>query len=1194
MNYVVDLRRGGNFPSQWVFDQNDKGINMPGTFLEIKLCPFKEVTKFNFTFNINNIEKEWKLLQYEVTKRDVNLFRSWISDRNEFQEANTIVILRKRVSSSDFKHFLEEGLKNLSFVSHPNGIVVYVADDNELGYDTLEGIVDSANQLLLQEVDNQPEEESLKAENDYIYDPVVVIGQRNNISWFGGNQNLINILNDIYEHPYISSIKHIDSYNKLDTNDKIKVRLHFNNNNPLIIVDNDGIITLNFSNVLELFKIKIASFLNSQESLKKTSGKICSPKLKVIDKWYDIKSLLKDSDLLEYAFAIYLKFKETFPDYKFNSNTHILIDHSMQYDLAIEFAKFTGIDKRNIISIINDIDYRVPRRSSLFNREDEVIILTTIISSEESIRRAVKCVKRDLAKPICITCLIDNRDKVSEEFMTWGAPVNIVSLYSVVLPKKASNIHDFPVDLCQNFISPSFEIEKEWKNKECMPEKLEKYLIENKIIHYSHIGSINGRHFTFYLDKKKVLESHSFIWDDFLDKLIRWKENKNKIKICFIEPLFNKECNEIWRNFIGYILPHLNLSENDVLKWVIEKPIILDRYENIVLIDFGMLTGNTINTFLEYVKYAKNIFICILFSQFQNSGLEFYKRLNTINVYKKKETILFENDDWEEIASGGSHLKDKELTANVKVEFLYNLPIDYYSSSTCPICEHERALETYKMHDDYMISFTNDRKKRLRIKDKNSIPPVPYDFYYNSSINIGDDSASELSSILIMKMYKLKILLENALIYTQARVVLYKYIKEIQDAIDEQIQDCNSELYALLYFTSHEVNWFQREPLVFKDIRKIISNISLVIATTQLFVLKKYFIQNNFSEKASLKLGVRFKYSAITVLRSSDKFLFCKNIASLLLSSIDDESNHLSNNLVQNTIYHINSLLINQYNKSPVYFENIRMGLKEVIDSWDDHKLTISQVSALRKIDVLARRNQRMNELVDKKTDVQLIISLKKEIDEHYNGVRHPAPIEHLAEIDFSQLEEFLPDLQKDGKDSVFYENFESIQKGLIKNWGIVSNFLESVVHTHLDKLSEAIFESKLFRSFHIQEHMVLPYQEKPLIGQSDKFSELVYQISKSLDCLIINYNDYKKLWNDINIHFIREEGKRNEKSDSTLRKLLSDFPADIIVTIKNIFPKSDFYSVLITPSEGSYLAFYPSSQLSIHLALIKKIFMIK
>lgn len=55
MNYVVDLRRGGNFPSQWVFDQNDKGINMPGTFLEIKLCPFKEVTKFNFTFNIRGV-----------------------------------------------------------------------------------------------------------------------------------------------------------------------------------------------------------------------------------------------------------------------------------------------------------------------------------------------------------------------------------------------------------------------------------------------------------------------------------------------------------------------------------------------------------------------------------------------------------------------------------------------------------------------------------------------------------------------------------------------------------------------------------------------------------------------------------------------------------------------------------------------------------------------------------------------------------------------------------------------------------------------------------------------------------------------------------------------------------------------------------------------------------------------------------
>jgi hypothetical protein len=1176
-NLVGGYQKGGySFPSKWI--ENNENIKIPGTFIQIKLCPYKDVIKFDFKFEISPINKQWSSIMHELTKENRTSFSEWIQQQNEFKEHNTLLVLKFKEKDIKIQaiHDTLLNLKDLSFIRNSNNaIVVYLI--NDIGTDLLSNIADSINQMIKKEHGDNINPEIEKPNFENVYSPVLIIGKENNIFWFGEGEDILLTLNEIYMSQSVN-LNNLKYFNELSDERRQKVR-HYFETEMIVSIDSNNNIMFNFSNIQSLFPEEINRNISSQKSYQRP---ICSPKLNVVEEWYDINSIFKrkesqnkEVDLSHfYAFGLYLKFREKYPEYIVSPKiTHILIDHSQQDELAKEFAKLMGIDNANIVNIQEDVDNNIPRRTQLFDPKDDVIIITTIVSSSETIRRLVKFAKRDLANPMIILCLIDKRKDI-KPIETWGTLTDILSIHikdNYHVGNTNAEDEDFSInkysellsqiEKCQTYIAPNYEKEENGKNYK-IDKKLKTHFIEKKAVHYNHIGNVNNRHFTFYLDKQKILETNSFIWDEFVAKIDSWI-NKNRIdKFILVIPQYIKENTNIWTGCVDYIQKKIENKIFFIKDWNVDKPNLIKEYNNFVFLDFGALTGNTINRFIENLEYPKEILIVILFSQFQDNGHKFYTKVKSLNYLKTTKTVgqigLF--DEYREEINTTLH------EVKIKIEFLYNLPIDVYNSSTCPICEHERRLEYYKMNTKYMIDFCEDRKKRLKIKNRkttNEHPPC--DFYYSEK----DNKYTELSSVLIMKMFEMKLLLNCAKSNTHNRIEILNKLVDIAKNIEKEIFDPNYDLYAFLFLVSHEVLWLQKEPLVFREIRKVITHIAHIVAVKNLIELTNGFKNFVADEKQCEKIAVRYKYAAITVLRSANKSIFCKNISEIIKNSKKNDG-ELSNNLVQNTFYHIHSLQINRYNKSGKYFKDLN---KQFELLRNESLFTNEQLSAF---DAVKIKNNTILQLFGEDDKPLSFISCKEQFTyfqdkfiKLYTSNGHPVFYSYFLALDFRKLDGW-EDVKQNTETSEYYSFFnEKISKAR-ENWNYAKERLLPIV-TNLP--------SNVFRSTYFSESIFFSTNYRDKI---DTFSKTINELTVDK---ILNedfYQSYHHMYDDLYNNLIKFRKIEDTNSEDSLLKIfLQDIPSNLLESIQEIFNDKIFMVCKTEGVDGNLNIFYPKSILN-------------
>lgn len=1182
-NLIGGYQKGGHSPSVAISNNEytDKNIESPGTFIQIKLCPYKDIIKFNFDFEIHKINNPWSVVFYKLPNGEP--FGEWIKKEESFKKNNTLLVLNFEKNDIQVIQNVLLDLKELSFIRHSNAIVVYLI--NNIGNEALANIADSINKTIEKEHGGKIQREDSNHDFENVCSPVLLVGKGNSIFCFGEDKNILSTLDEIYMSGS-TNLESIEYYKSLPKNEQDQVKSHFRTD-PIMRIASNGNLIYDLNDIQFIFKNKIADNLKLRTPY---LSPICSPKLNVVKEWYEINTILKgkesqskEIDLSQFfAFGLYLKFREKYPDYIISpKTTHVLIDHNQQDEIAKEFAKLIGIDNTNIINIQEDVDYNIPRRTQLFDPNDDVIIITSIISSSETIRRLVKFAKRDLAKPMIILCLIDKRDDI-KSIETWSTLTQILSIYPVNTHNTLYSHDDvFNIDRyielqtqikqCQTYVSPSYEKETSIKNYK-INEELKNHFINKKAVHYNHIGNVNNRHFTFYLDKQKILDTHSFIWDEFILAISNWVAENEIEKFTLIIPQYIKENANVWTGYVNYIQEKIGDSISVIKEWNVDKPNLIRENDDFVFLDFGALTGNTINKFVENLEFPKRVLIVILFSQFQDNGSEFYTKVRALEYLRTvkteyKQRSLF--DDYKE------EVKKIKHEAKIKIEFLHNLPIDIYNSSTCPICEHDRMLEYYKMNTQYMIDFCEDRKKRLKIKSRkktNEHPPC--DFYHIE----GDDKYTELSSELIMKMFELKLLLNCAKSNTHNREEVLKILVTIATDI-EQISNPHSDLYAFLFLVSHEVLWLQREPLVFREIRKIVTNIALNIAIKDLSVLMNGFENSIDDEKQREKIAIRYKYAAITVLRSADKSVFCENVSRVVESSIK-KNGVLSNNLIQNTFYHIHSLQVNNYNKSKKYFEDLKTQF-EIIEQKSSFSSNHKQISAFW--DLKTRNNTILKTLeIERVSIVATFRHFQNEFLNLYKTEGHPVFYESFTALDFRTLDpKAYPSYLKDKENSSYYKALLSTVSELTNNWLMVRDTIMPIVNG----LPFKIFQSEYFKNnpFFL-EHFVYGSPSSII----SLFSQWILTFTEETLEDKNKYIRYHNLYDLIYDNLIKYKLKRGiNGEDSSLKRFLSDFDTNLKESIDSIFIKSDFHD-LTSNIDESINVFYPKTILAHFLKQIK------
>ncbi len=1146
------FRKGGLREPRW----ENRKVNTPfnGSFIQIKLCPYSVVKKFKLRLINNNQSQVWKTfsLRSDFTKDELE---KRIEQELKTEKKILCVIdldKDKDLNDEDKLSLLKFLLLEISYHSHPSGVVVYV--NSTLDKSSIDLVIDSINEYIKSKTHLELSEDK---DNEVIYDPVIVL-YGNSTYWYGGNQIVVNLLNEVYENNFDITIDKLSSFQSLSYPEKIKIRQGLENDNRLVHVDRDGKIELIFYDIESLFSNILKNKIN--DTKEKSTTQFCTPKVYISDYWLKVQDLIRDNEL-GFALVLYLKSLKYISEQSTNK-LFVLIDHKQHIDLAYSLLNLLNLKDKHLINIENEIQVNSLKRFKLIPEKSNVIILTSIVSSSETVRRLVKYVKRDNAVPLIVLSLCNFRKYNINELETWGSKTSIESVYKPDNKNEPKVIRDntyFERKLkrLQKFngkvVNPDFKIlEKE--SKELIDADILNHFEKSKSLNYNHIGIKNDRHFTFYIDKPKLLNSESIISKTIESRIENWIESNSieHFTIYLKNDLFFKDngylkqyFSDKYPNCLTYDeLPTISYSES--LGDLVDKNLL-----NVFIIDFGLISGQTVNQMLNDFEGLENLFICILFDQSYTDKFEHYKRLNKL---KNLPQI-------------------KSKPTNLNIEFLFKLPLKYYDRENCPICNHIDALEYYKMSDDkkdYMFNFSEDRQRRLQIRKKLAISreSYPFDFYYEYP----DKKNQELSSTVIKKMFNLKLLLEDALINTNSRISLFEYLYNIYSNCEKQISEPDSDLYATVYYLSNEVHWLQKEPLVFRDFRIMLSKMSSSLSTIdrqKLIELFKGKINNNVS---ALDSATRYKYAAISLLRSSNKLEFCEKIYEIVKSS--SFQNGYSNNLMQNSFYHTFSILKNKYNKSNKYFAKLKQSyssineIAEIPDINDDG--SYGPRNAIDRLHNII--TSKLTEIdIESLDDIEIIKQLKLIYDNEYKPYSHPDLEKALGDRSLLHLsKQGLTDISIKIDESLYYQSLWLPLLDINQHWSKVKNHIYKNIITYYKQLSENIKNSRSFRNdfvlFNILEKICSNSTDNPIA----RFSGFAAQLnSEPITYLQVKpeYDKLHKLFYDSLI-----------KKDSEFNVFINQFPLNISESVENSLFKNRFEKF---EEEGidHGLVFYPRNR---------------
>ena len=1211
-NLLGGFQKGGKENSQWVNSENKLGI-LPGTLIRMQLTPNRELLKLNLINNKKDGEAkdhQYKWITKVLEISSVNPEDTFSKDpslKNIFKDplVNILFIVDHTKFAIESKtkqtEAIQRHLEYLSKERHPTGVVIY---GFPTGWDSIETIIDSINSMIDKKMElKNSDTEAINPDTEQVYDPVLVLGDKEQYSWVGGTAPIIKCLNEFYRSGLKwNTLRELPSFKDFREKEQLEVTRFFNTDNAIVSLKPDISFRVKFKDIISFYESRLSSSIKKRTSSQSKDTFFITPNLKNVQYWINLDEII-NKDIIGYAFALSYLLKKSLghalPDdlvkYK------ILIDSHQVIKLAYGFATWVGILPRNIINLNDEIDGRVPRRNPIFDKNDKVIILTSLISSSETVKRSVKAILRDIANPIAILSIINQSKDINDTISVWKNNVKLLSLMKNINPEYKQRNKLEPIYINPSTFKAEPENERE-KNKIKAEEGIYNLIKITDALHLGHIGKANNRHFTFFLNTNRLFENkekcQSLIFDKFNSEIKTWLEaiKEKKFEIWRPSPSLKiskpvaKITEAIEKKFSSANIDELECIKISEIKrtlkfgeWTFLENNETDttqKCSTLVIIDWGCITGATIEQMILLAanKGYKKIMICILFSQLIPANESFLTNLKQVkgfctkregseNIKKTKhQPDMFLS----ELESSDMHEEQQKevICSNITVKFLYHFPLKSYETANCPICEHIEALREFEIRGELMNDFYHMRRDRLKIKDKDTTNSVPQDFYKKEGVY--------LNSSLILEMFRFKTLLQEALTSTRKRKKVEMFIQKISDNFEDIKTDPCSNLYAILYFLSVEIMWVQKPPLVFQFIRDILSKLALKIA-----LWDRVSMKNDFDGDEAI---IRTKFSAISVLRSSDKDEFINNIDGIFKSAKMGE--HYSRSLTQNLFYHIYSFLKRDYHISSEFFDVISAKL-EIIQNIAKENTEIVYVS--RFLGFLSEIRKIDNQLP--LTNRELFNNYKKVVIENHgeegghNNIwaefEHIIPL--LYESDIKNYHEGKLSLES-FKEKLKQPGFINWHKDIDRRWSVSASYINNIMN-HLRKFKKnGMFNSILFRredDFLMETSKFL--DDGIVFGGTDEFTVLLDRIRKNSNLLgektffSMFRNLYDKYSNNYlfshndNIHsscpvlkiaqqipsslkerleFIIEKTKQRSKNNISI-----DFQVEIIPSSKIFFP---------------------------------------
>ncbi len=584
---------------------------------------------------------------------------------------------------------LQKLLESLSKLRHPNVHIVYGFPANfektqsqNFEVPRIEKIINSVNEAV-----------KLKKEKDeyMVFDPIMIIGPTGSVHWVGvQNQKLVLALNKLMEAEDLSlPIDYIDQKELIE---------YIKQDAGLFSIQNECIkLNFNKSAPIEYFIKKIQTKIK-ELAIEGDQRILITPHLKYVKGWLDINEIYKDYKN-EYALSLYSLWhnhrfeilKTLFPDRLLKkekkqdcsneeldniqrelleTNLKILVGSEVDIPSGEIFLHLLDIRDQGKLKILSDEeDSKKPRRNRLFDKDDYVIIITSVVSTAETAKSLIKSVLRSNATPVCLLSLAnfsgDEFAKDQKPIVQWG---NSVLFYSIITSK------DLIASKPQKNIGYKSIIGNEdekipQKDSFYVEDELREMILASKSLHFSHIGKPNKRHFTFYFNAKRFLneinEEHTTkIWNKLKEAINKFYRSRD-INLDSLDEGDKKtvgECTPIWypdreykKGYQGQgddlsviikagLKKDYNIDINEVnsvsrddtltigYNLKPDKPDKPDKEIYNIIVDWGSITGESIEKLIykAHKNGFNNIFVCIFLNQLSGNKKAYLKSISTI------------------------------------------------------------------------------------------------------------------------------------------------------------------------------------------------------------------------------------------------------------------------------------------------------------------------------------------------------------------------------------------------------------------------------------------------------------------------------------------------------------------------------------------------------------------------------------
>jgi len=445
-----------------------------------------------------------------------------------------------------------------------------------------------------------------------------------------------------------------------------------------------------------------------------------------------------------------------------------------------------------------------------------IVLYSDVIASGESLRLIALELRRAGLHPTLIATLVDGRPNARADPMELSLSVPLIALAQTELVA--------PDDEPEYFIDP---LTREVERAETTPDSSEAYfLTEGRIsevvrqrnaLHFTHAGEPEGRHFTFYMDAKELLDE-PLIKTAVVDAVARWLAahmiDTRDVEIWHPAPEPKRaqparRLAEYVRDGIGNqnAMPPIVAirRQRRGISWTFPLTYTRRTRPVVVIVDWGALSGASTSQMIRLAATAgaSRVLACTFLSQLAVDEEAFLTGLSAIKGYERDTPALFERP--EAVITGKG--------VSVDVVFAGRFSIGAYSSAECPVCERIDELRELKVPIAWLMEHRSEILRRLRQRTRDEVVSGRPTDYFDTPLD------PELIEEMINRR------LEIVKTQTSTRS-LYQLAATLQSMATEGA----IKRAAVVTLLGNEIHWLARPPLNLLPCANAVAEIAASVA----------------------------------------------------------------------------------------------------------------------------------------------------------------------------------------------------------------------------------------------------------------------------------------------------------------------------------------------------------------------------